>query len=73
MMTRKRSGDVKKSINPWEKLGNLKIMTFADVTSKGNSLYVLLSRDVAEIHGVVSGDRVRVWFLDHYRKKKEEE
>jgi len=73
MVTRKRSGEVRKSINPWEKLGNLKTMTFADVTSKGNSLYVLLARDVAEIHGVVSGDRVRVWFLDHYRKKREEE
>lgn len=52
----------------WRKLGNLKITDLADVTLKGGSLYVLLRKDVAEVHGVVSGDKVRVSYHEHYRK-----
>jgi hypothetical protein len=60
------------SISDWEKVGNLKVMTLLNVSSRGNSLCIIVPRDVVDVHGVISGDRVRVWFLDHYRKKRSE-
>ena len=63
----------KYSISQWKKIGNLKEMVLLNVSSRGNSLCIIIPKDLADIAGVISGDRVRVWFLDHYRKKREEE
>lgn len=48
-------------------------MLICNVTSKGSSLAVVIPKDSVDVHGIVSGDRIRVWFLDHYRKKHEDE
>lgn len=64
---------VKYSISDWRKVGNLKEMVVLGVSSRGNSLCIIIPKDLADIAGVISGDRVRVWFLDHYRKKREDE
>jgi hypothetical protein len=61
------------SISDWRKVGNLKEMVVLGVSSRGNSLCIIIPKDLADIAGVISGDRVRVWFLDHYRKKREDE
>jgi hypothetical protein len=61
------------SISDWKKVGNLKEMVVLGVSSRGNSLCIIIPKDLVDIAGVISGDRVRVWFLDHYRKKREEE
>jgi hypothetical protein len=60
------------SISQWKKVGNLKEMVLLGVSSRGNSLCIIIPKDLADIAGVMSGDRVRVWFLDHYRMKREE-
>ena len=70
---RGRFSQVKYSISQWEKIGNLKGMIVLGVSSRGNSLCIIIPKDLADIAGVISGDRVRVWFLDHYRKKRDEE
>jgi hypothetical protein len=57
----------------WKRLGNLQIIDLADVSRKGGSLYVLLPKDVADVHGIIAGDRIRVAFHDHYRKETEDE
>ncbi len=61
------------SISQWKKVGNLKEMIVLGVSSRGNSLCVIIPKDLADVAGVISGDRVRVWFLDHYRHKREDE
>lgn len=76
MKTTKSKGQfsqVKYSISDWRKVGNLKEMIVLGVSSRGNSLCVIIPKDLADVAGVISGDRVRVWFLDHYRKNREEE
>lgn len=70
---RGRFSQEKFSISQWEKVGNLKEMIVLGVSSRGNSLCVIIPKDLADVAGVISGDRVRVWFLDHYRKKREDE
>ncbi|MGD0494705.1 MAG: hypothetical protein ABSB28_01535 [Candidatus Bathyarchaeia archaeon] len=60
------------SISNWEKVGNLKVMTLLSVSSRGNSLCIIVPKDLVDINGIISGDRIRVWFLDHYRKKRED-
>jgi hypothetical protein len=70
---RGRFSQVKFSISQWQKVGNLKEMIVLGVSSRGNSLCVIIPKDLADVQGVISGDRVRVWFLDHYRKKREDE
>jgi hypothetical protein len=75
LKTTKRSTEFsqKFSISDWRKVGNLKEMVLLNVSSRGNSLCIIVPKDLVDIAGVISGDRVRVWFLDHYRKKREEE
>lgn len=68
-----RFSQQKFSISRWKKVGNLKEMIILGVSSRGNSLCVIVPKDLADVHGIVSGDRVRVWFLDHYREKRQEE
>ena len=74
MKTTKSQGQfsqIKYSVSDWKKVGNLKEMVVLGVSSRGNSLCIIIPKDLADIAGVISGDRVRVWFLDHYRKKME--
>jgi hypothetical protein len=70
---RGRFSQEKFSISQWQKVGNLKEMIVLGISSRGNSLCVIIPKDLADVQGVISGDRVRVWFLDHYRKKREDE
>jgi len=74
-MTTKKHGDFsqKFSISEWEKKGNLKTMTTLQVTSRGNSLAIVIPRELVEIAGLISHDRVRVWFLEFYRKKRNDD
>jgi len=76
MATTKNSGrfsQQKFSISRWKKVGNLKEMVVLGVSSRGNSLCIIIPKDLVEVAGMVSGDRVRVWLLDHYREKRENE
>lgn len=51
----------------------MKEMVVLGVSSRGNSLCIIIPKDLVEVAGMVSGDRVRVWLLDHYREKRENE
>ncbi|MGA2767980.1 MAG: AbrB/MazE/SpoVT family DNA-binding domain-containing protein [Candidatus Bathyarchaeia archaeon] len=69
-MTIKNQSHFSDNLSEWEKRGNLKTMMVLNVTSRGSSLAVIIPRDVVEVNGLVSGDRVRVWLLDHYRRRR---
>jgi len=72
-MTIRKRTQFSDNLGEWEKKGNLKTMMVLNVTSRGSSLAVIIPRDVVEVNSLVSGDRVRVWFLDHYRRKRSSE
>lgn len=40
------------------------------VSSRGESLCVIIPKELVDVAGMISGDKVRVWFLDHYRERK---
>ncbi len=37
------------------------------VSARGRGLCLYLPKDLTEVHGVVSGDRLKVQFREHYR------
>lgn len=65
-----QEGKFKRDFGLYRKIGNLKAILMCNVTSRGDSLCVVIPKDVVDVNGVMSGDKVRVWFLDHYRLRE---
>jgi hypothetical protein len=59
----------KETFGLFKKIGNLNTMMTLTVSSRGNSLCVIIPKDLVEVSGIISGDKVRVWLLDHYRER----
>jgi hypothetical protein len=43
------------------------------VSAHGDGLYLFIPRDIVDVYGIVSGDRVKVKLLNLYRLEKEAE
>jgi hypothetical protein len=73
MKTMKKDGQVSRDFGKYCKIGNLKVMTPLNVSARGDSLCLIIPKEIIELHGVLSGDKIRVWMLDHYRERREED
>jgi len=62
-----------KNLGAWEKIGNLKEMTTIQVSARGDGLCLYLPKDFCELHNIIAGHRIRVWMLDHYRRRRIED
>ena len=57
----------------YEKIGNLRTEITLSVSSRGNSICVIIPKDIVDLNRVLTGDLIRVRMSDHFRKRKEEE
>jgi hypothetical protein len=73
MKTTKLNSQSSSAFGSYGRIGNLKTMMTLGVSTRGNSLCIIIPKDLVDVEQIISGDKVRVWFLDHYRKRKEEE
>jgi hypothetical protein len=68
-----KKDQVKQNFGMYKKIGNLKTIMTLNVTSRGDSLCIIIPKDVVDVSAILSGDKLRVWLLDHYRKRHDEE
>jgi hypothetical protein len=60
-------------LSEWEKVEVLREVLTLPVSARGEGLCLYLPKDFCTTHGFLSGDRLTVRMLDHYRKLREEE
>ena len=72
-MTILKKGEVIRNWGQYKRIGNIKSILILNVTSRGDSLCVIIPKDVVDVSAILSGDKLRVWLLDHYRKRREED
>ena len=68
-----KKGEVSRNFGKYQKVGNLKSMMTLTVTSRGDSLCIIIPKELVDVSEIISGDKVRVWFLDHFRARREDE
>lgn len=68
-----KKGEVIRNWGRYKRIGNIKSILLLNVTSRGDSLCVIIPKPIIDVNAILSGDVVRVWFLDHYRERREED
>lgn len=57
-------------VSEYELKGKINVELVLTVTSRGESLCVIIPRSVTGTYNVLSGDRLKVSLAEHYRKKQ---
>jgi hypothetical protein len=60
-------------VSEWGDLGRIREIITLSVSSRGNGLCMYLPKDFCEVYGIVSGDRIKIEFREHFKKRRQEQ
>lgn len=58
-------------VSAYELKGKINIEQILNITSRGESLCIIIPRTVVTTYGLISGDHIKVALTEFYRKKQE--
>jgi len=73
MKSTKKKSQFLQNFGLYEKIGNVKTEITLTVSSRGNSICIIIPKDVCDLNRVLTGDMIRVRLSDHYRRRKDED
>jgi len=72
MQTTKKKSQFIQNFGLYGKIGNLRTEITLPVSSRGNSLCIIIPKDICDLNQVFTGDMIRVRLSDQYRKRRED-
>lgn len=55
----------------FEKIGTIGETLNLRVSARGEGLYLYLPKSICEVHGLLTGDRIKAKLTEHYRQQRD--